>query len=341
MTRKINKFFLISIFSLLLLLSGFSFNFDNISFAETSGETKVSVMNRENTNIPVEKPTSQYINGYEILNYEWKNCNGFVIRFAGNEIEPLENEEMGQFYNLSLKIEFMKGYVSNNLTFSPNLTAENVVKDAYFNTSSLNGYERFSYSFKIDDGVETYKGINSWGIYRFTVNVNGTDYPSALYNIAPSTEAIKPIFTCVKESVNNSSVNFQYVCKITNSRDFKYADTSKLIWYVYGTSTDGTTYALTEEDQILKDCDAYFYRELERTGIEFTFNDKKTTGEWKISCEYSPLNQTLQKSDTIIIRTGFHFNNLALIITISSIAALGILIVTLVEFIKSKKEKVW
>lgn len=342
MTKKYNlsKILFISIFSIILLMSGFAFTCHGISFAEEESLVEVKVTSRANSNQEATPISTQIVNGFNIVSYNWNEASKFTLSFGGSDVLA-RSDELGSYYEISLQVEYLKGYIGSSFNFisEDKIVNDNVFSQKYYDTSSKKGYQNFSYTLSIDNN--NLNGISGWGIYRFTLDINGTKYPSLVYYIVPNTESIKPEFSVTKQG-SKTSMHDEYVCKITNISDFRYSDVSKITWHVEGHSNDGTAYALTKADQLNNpNCQRYFYESIDRNGLEFTFNDKDIAGEWQIFCTFSPTDRVSDTSEPITIRSGFHFNELAFTISIVSVVLVATGVFVLVQYLKAKKEKVW
>lgn len=342
MAKKIyfSKFLFISIFALLLILGGIGIIPSTFTHASDI-QIIVGVYGRENSSLAL-SPTSTLpgtTNGYTIFNYEWEKASQIKISLTDTNMTS---------ENTSLGIEFLKGYATNDLDF----TADDKIYIENVKGWTLQGNE-FSYTYNIDAGAtgstaNGNKSISGWGIYRFRVIVGegGDEYTSNLFNIAPSTSLTKPSFTVSRQG-STSSMNDDYICKISNSSDYKYADTSKLVWYAEGISSDGTTYCLTEADQLANPSafNDYLYTSIDRTGLTFTFNahkgEKFIKGTWNIYCVYKPGESDSISSETMQIKSGYQFNTLVFTLCTVAVVIVSVGLVTLHSYLKTKREKVW
>lgn len=345
MTKKynLNKILLFSIFSLILILAGIGLNYFAVAFADSANmlpSESIKVLSRENENTPLSpNATTMIPTGDTIYSYKWEESSKINISFTN------ENITNG---NVSLRIELLKGYINNELDYSSD--------DRIYIENAPNGKvsgNTFTYNFDIDNGVVDSTGVVSttikgWGIYRFTIKIanSGQEFASALYNIAPKTDLIKPAFSVTTRG-STSSMHDDYICSITNQGDYKFADTTKLIWHAEGVSVEGKSYCLTYADKMATGAnfDDYLYTSVERTGLNFVFNahkgEKYINGNWNIYCEYKPNEFNSLESDKISIKNGVNFNLTAFIISVVSVAVVVTAIFTLCQFAKAKKEKVW
>lgn len=339
---KLNKILLFSVFSFVLMLAGINFIPSHIAYADTAVLTtqSIKIFDRTGGSVamsPVD--TTSTLSGYTIYTYNWEECSKINISFTN---EKISND------NVSLQIELLKGYVSNNIDYvnDAKISIENVAG------GSVNA-KTFTYDYNIDTGVTdsssiVNKTIKDWGIYRFTIKIEGEgqEYVSDLYNIAPKAELIKPTFSVTNKG-STSSMSNDYVCTIINQDDFKFADTSKITWYAEGVSVEGKSYCLTLADKNTGSVsfDDYLYTSIERTGLNFIFNthkgEKHINGSWKVYCIYQPDESLSIESDKIDIKSGLNFNLSIFIICVVVTILVAIGIVVLWEFIKTKKEKVW
>lgn len=345
MTKKynLNKILLFSIFSLILILAGIGLNSFAVALADSANSLPaetVKVLSRENENISLSpNATTMLPTGDTVYSYKWEECSKINISFTN------ENITSG---NVSLRIELLKGYVNSELDYSSD--------DRIYIENALGGRvsgSTFSYNFDIDNGVVDSTGVVSttikgWGIYRFTIKIAsvGQEFTSALYNIAPKTDLVKPSFIITTKG-STSSMHDDYICSITNQGDYKFADTSKLIWHAEGVSVEGKSYCLTyaDKNETGANFDDYLYTSIERTGLSFVFNahkgEKYINGNWNIYCVYKPDEFNSLESDKINIKNGVNFNLTIFVISLISAIVVITAIFVLCQFVKSKKEKVW
>lgn len=327
------------VFTLVAICCGGGFLSSNFALAENDGIT-VSVCKRNNPNeILQPSSTENQESGLTINNYEWENASKITISLTN---EDITND------NVSLGIELLKGYASENLDYAS--TDKLYIEDVDGVTVSGT---TCSYTFNIDTGVSKANGsgqttLSGWGIYRFSIEIGegGNTFTSDLYNIMPSDELVTPTFSIHKQG-STSSMHDDYICTITNQSNFKYADTTRLTWYAEGVSVDGTSYCLTAEDFQIEGAnfDSYLYTSIERTGFSFIFNAHKgetyINGNWTIYCIYKIDEGHFATSEKITIKSGLNFNTLVFVICVVAVVIVSIGIVLLTAYLKTKKEKVW
>lgn len=334
MTKKYNltKILFISIFSFILLFGGIGafLKVSPVAFAEESTGLKVEVLSRGKEEVT---NASEIIDSSEgkIYSYEWENVS--KIRLSLTHANITNN-------NVSLKIECLKDYATSTLEYVGN-SNRNYIEDI---TGGTIKNKAFSYEYNIDKGeTKTFesvsKSIKGWGIYKFCVTVGDQTFTSSLYEIKPSTSSVYPIFT-VKTKGNSDLEHNDFICSISNTGAFKYADTSRIKWYVEGVDGDDKHYRLTASEASSNTEYLYEDGEIDRTGLNFTFNPQ-IKGKWTIYCVYKPYGTNGIQSDTIIIDDNQNFNITTFYICISAVAVGLCGIIALWQFIKTKKEKVW
>lgn len=309
---------------------GISFNSFSFANAEASGLNIVAISRKKGEEIPPSITNS--IGGEDVKVFEWQSTSKIKITLTDNSITA---------NNVSLKIDCFKEYASPSL----DLTSANRSSVENLTNGKVEG-TTFSYEYDIDKGVSQSIGavttsVKGWGIYKFTLSV-GSDktFTSSLYNIIPNGDLYEPIFN-VREKKNESESHNDFVCNILNKDDFKYADTSKITWYVEGVDENNKHYCLTTADRnSTYNNPLYNNDEIERNGLSFTFNPK-IDGKWSIHCVFKPDESKYVESDTITLDDNQNFNVTVFIICLSSVAVLSCGILALWQFIKTKREKVW
>lgn len=306
---------------------GFFISNSPTALAQTAG-LNIEVLSREKGETTSSSNIITSSSG-EIYSYNWKDVSKIKITLTDANIT---ND------NVSLKIECLKDYASTGLEYDS--SDRSYIEEI---TGSVQN-KTFSYEYNIDNGesktIESVStSIKGWGIYRFSITVGKQTFTSSLYEIKPSTERVYPIFRVKTKS--GSETHKDLVCSIVNTSDFKFADTSKITWYVEGVDNDNKRYCLTPTDRYSSTTEAlYEVGEIERTGLNFTFNPQ-IKGKWTIYCVYKPEGTSGYPSDSIIIDDNQNFNTTTFFICLSAVAVGSCGIIALWQFIKTKKEKVW
>lgn len=331
---------------------------------QTNQHFTVSVIDRktenENTNF-----TQESLPFGKSFVYEWAETKSFKFNYdptVGTAPSPRYLEAGNPdtaYYDFSISIEFIKAYKDNiPSTFEH---ANKVVAESAYQLSSygMDSYTEFAtqnFELNIDEGKsvqvgpETTKRIQTWGVYRFKLLINDQQTYSDFFVIEPKMHVNKaPVLSYYTDS-SASSLHDDYIFSIKNSEEYKYTDTSKIIWYVTGTTEDGTLYVLTAEDLALPQFTDKAYHPLypsydtdNRTGLNFRFDDKGTTGTWQVWCEYNYAGSTEPAlvSNVEKIKTGSQIKLMPIIITIASVFALTIIVVLIFAIIKTKKDRVY
>lgn len=349
MTKK-NKFSLFLVFSLLatMFFPLLTFTQNNLSYAQ-SANSCVSVTAIGRNSETLDSPVAVSYNGDYAFIYSWSSTKKLSINFAlaTGQTAPTANADGS--YNCKIKLEYLQGYLDSNFNENSNvITVENVAVRSASDDSTQKGYEKFEdYVFNIDNGVfgsneTTSLNVGGWGIYRFTLTINDTPYLSDFYFIKPDLASKMPKFTTEKVG-STGSLHDAFLCKITNQSDFTYADASRIKWFVKGKAKDGKMYALTMSDLTqFADCTNYLYESIDRTGLEFTFDDNNVAGQWEIWCTYQPYDAgspTYSSSEKV--ETGSNINAMIVIGIIASVAVVATVVMVVVQVVKNKKEKVW
>ena len=132
-----------------------------------------------------------------------------------------------------------------------------------------------------------------------------------------------------------------------NISDYKYIDSSRLVWYVSGTSSDGNYYVLTRSDLELEEFMNSPYIPLydnltNRTGLTFRFDDQGVSGNWNVWCEYKyfEASETI-KSQVHKISTGAQYHITTIIGIVLGVCGASILIVLIFALRKARKDRVY
>lgn len=340
----------------------FSFAEENNTTSVLSEESLVVEANdRDKQPIDLSQLSTISYSGGIAYPLEWSKLKEFVIYYIPDETTPPPisyeqgKEELPEniIYTLNISIDYLKGYVDDGIfnIGGKTIHLENV---RTFTQKGENGYKNFltnKFTLNIDSGVsgmfqEQNVTISEWGIYRFTIDINGAKIVSDFYYVKPDTiidEAPKINYQVVS---SENSMHNAFICELTNANKYKYIDESSLVWYVKGEGQDGTKYALTADDltkDSFIDCNASLYEYIDRTGTSFYFNDNNIAGKWQIWCEYKSYgSQDIQQSDIIIkVETGSSIDGMVLVYILIGLAITSIIVVFTIAIIRTKKDKVW
>ena len=369
MTKKQKSIF--SIFSLLcLILFGFSFISPSaiISLADDgrtivdSSFAKVNAYNNDGNLISLEK-TSAYSGGTAYV-IEWKDLKKFNVSYnsSSSVIPPEKHENENDkdspcIYTLSISVEYLQGYIEDNeFDILGKITLENVLTKKLTGQDSYKDFDKEEYGLTLDleNGLTgTFNNkpttIKGWGIYRFTVSINGADGISNFYYVKPSIPTTQPkIQYKVVSSSNSLHDSFDF--SLSNEDEYKYIDPRCLVWYATGTISDGTKYVLQkkdlDEERFIEYTKFLYESDIERTGQTFHFNDNEIAGRWEVWCEYTPHTSSDNKqtitSDVIVkVDTLTRTNKSLIVWIIVGVCAVALVSTATIAFVRSKKDKVW
>jgi hypothetical protein len=319
--------------------------YPSFAFADTqeplSGTFAITI---KKDNAVVEETSQTSFKGSTLHTYEWKNSDTIILSYTHdpNNLPP-KNSKGQERYDINISINYLKGYSEDGdwkeiTPYSyPNQTIGNLDKSSTFDI--ITGKKS-----TIDGEEVTVKG---WGIYQFTISINGAELKSDYYYIKPENIEATPV---VKTQIvaSKSSFGDAYEFSLENANDFKYINDYNLKWYGKCQTKDGTLLALFEEDlddtlhtQEFSECTGYVFKNLDRTGKTFKL-DTETNGDWEIWCEYfnSDAGKTF-KSDKQEAKTGVDKDLTFVIYIVVGAAVVAIITVTTVAFVRSKKEKIW
>lgn len=301
------------------------------------------------------KTTTTEFNGGTAYIFDWKDVDKFVLNIdTSKKTPPLKQEGGTPYYQASIKIEFLKGYKENGgwgqgamISFE-NLPAFTKIERG---TDSHLKLSNFKPELNVDNGVTgeflgSQQTAKEWGIYRFTLDINGEQTQSEYFIIEPTREVASDPIVKSTEVVSENSIRKAYQFSITNADEYKYVDSSKLIWYAKGKTQDGKIYAYSRTDigkDNFKDCgNNFLYQNPNRTGLTFLFDDSGKYGKWDVWCEYRPeAPGTARDSVVTSIETKAEFNYVIIIVVVSVIAAIAVAFSVGVCIFKIKKEKVY
>ena len=284
--------------------------------------------------------------------YKWRNVRSLLFDYQGDpENLPPPTSTGEASYSYTVSMEYLQGYLNGNFALNHDTMDEAKGPTPY--TSQL----QKQFSFDLDEGIqknivkasgETKVGkISGWGIYRFKLSVNGREKYTDYYFIEPDDNVTDaPV---VKATVVNSenSMHNSYKMSLENYSAFQYIDERYITWYVMGESKDGTIYALTKSDRdnnpVFAECTDYLYVDIERTGLEFLFNDNEISGKWNIWCIYTnkATSATFESENHMEVETGKDFNVVTLLWVAGALTIVASGVVITLAALRTKKDKVW
>ena len=252
------------------------------------------------------------------------------------DFTKLSNDQKDQIglvdnaYKLTITIEYMQGYTDSTWT-----TANVQTRTLTRTLAAGNSYTKFN------DEILTMQTFGSWGIYRFKMALNNFTAVSDFFVIEPTLEVNKkPQVEIYDEGLHTYKFNLDEV----TADAYKNIDPTTLKWYAYGIASDGSTYALLAEDTQLSGfagC-AYLYEDIERSGLEFTFEKPEFASTWQVWCEYRYHNGTSTlESNKVEFKVGPPTRPFPYVWVIVGACILFLAVTTLAVGIKAKKDKVY
>ena len=376
MIKKINRKNMLISISIVFLIFLFIFSCIPLySFADNSEDVNqeqnqpsgiqkdnliVQAYNREDQLISLENPTEY--SGGEAYTINWADIKEFSIYYNPDESNPPPikyeqgKEELPEniVYTMSLSISYLQGYPDEgNFNVNDTITLENVYTITQKGENSYKNLVTNKYRLNIDTGergidetTQQAVTVKEWGIYRFTIDINGAEITSDFFVINPDlliSEQPKINYTIVSsENSMHDSFNFY----LENADLYKYIDKSALTWYVKGEGKDGTKYALTSSDVgkgNFTDCTNSIYESIERNGTTFYFNDNEIAGKWQVWCEYEShgTERPIQSNLIIEVETGAIVDGMTIVWILVGAVILSIIVVLTIAIIRKNKEKVW
>lgn len=349
---KLNLTIIITLLCIVLLMLGIDFStFDSSASTGTLGTSNtITVYNRADRVI-TEFEDSSYEEGIALVS-PWQITKSFVISYVRDE-EHLPTgtptTEEGVFnYTMSIKIEYKQVYLDNNFEGGNKITFTNVLNET---RSSVEELEEIKFTLDIDSGItQNEVTISGWGIYRFTLSVNGLDSVSDYYFIEPTMElSQEQLETSYTRTIAPNAMHYSFDFAINNLDNFKYYDTSCFKWYVLGQANDGTRYAYIAEDLQREDfaeCSQALYPSLsdwDRQGLTFHFNDNSISGNWTVWVEFQPHGSSENPiaSEKKTVETGTPISDMTIIYIVIAIAVVSIAVTIGIVIYKNKREKVW
>ncbi len=361
--------FLTCIFAVLITLSGFSFGGSRASAESTS------IASQTNKNFTIslyDRATGEESTSFATTTlpfgrcfiYQWADTNKITFNYdptigdAPKKKYKDDTDPTSEYYDLSISIEYLQAYKDVSVFYSNDVK---IIEKAF--TTSVSGIDSYTllanlpqtFQFNIDDGrtafvdEETIR-VRQWGIYRFKLLVNDEETYSDFFIIEPTTKIKKIPELSFYPTSSNSSLHNDYIFSVTNLDEYRYIDSSKLVWYVTGKGEDGTMYILTSADLNLDQFkDKLFtplypdYSNDARNGLSFRFDDRGTTGAWEIWCEYNYHNSTDQPlvSKVVKINTGSQISYEIIIWILSAVSVLAIVLAIVFGIRRAKKDKIY
>lgn len=328
----------------------------------------LDVVNREGRNVIIdsnhkldddEAITVQGYTPYSFI-FQWKDIEKFVLNYDAEKssIPPqqVNIEDELEVYKLLIEIEYFPAYYKDITTSWNNL---NTTRIKLFETTEKGAINDESYKnlkgsieFNIDKGTTgEYNGlpvqVNSWGIYRFRYTINNKNETfSDFFIIEPTTEIFgdAPKVTYTTYS-SQQGLHNAYTFSLKNEEVYRYIDQSRLVWYVLGQSSEGTSFCLTYEDidsgkKEFENCANALFSTATRTGQTFRF-DTDIEGEWKVWCEYQNPTGSILKSNTQKVHTGQAISFTIVIWLLVSVVVLSITVTIAICAWKSHREKIY
>lgn len=363
-----NLVFLLSIFLLAILLVtsntliSTSSNAEERASSGTLGNSvNVELVNRENQTIELSSQI-EYSGGLGYVS-QWSESKEFRINYVVDEDNlptgiPDSSDPEIMTYTMTISIEFLQGYSDSEGGFDidAKVLFEDVILEGderSITTDNYNDLQDFTYVFNIDSGLTETTGnvtktASGWGIYRFTIDINGFNSTSDFFIVEPSEALSQPQIQATAIPSDNS-MHDSYLFTLVNAEEYKYIDQSCLVWYIDGEGIDGTKYCLLndEYDTALGIYDETYTplwpERYNRTGTEFTFNDNEKAGTYQVWCRYQYHNSTTATSSDrrITVTTGNPTDYTYIIYIVVGIALLSVIVTIIIAVMKKRREKVW
>lgn len=349
---KLNLTIIVTFLCILLLAFGVNIpTFNSSASSGTLGTSNTVTMYNRADRVVNDFTESSYEEGLALVS-PWQTTKSFVIRYVRDEEHlptglPTETEGVVN-YTMTLTIEFKQVYLDNNFEGGNKITLSNVINET---RNSLDELEQISFTLDIDEGLSINDmTIGGWGIYRFTLSVNGLDSVSDYYFIEPTMTLNQELLQISHtQFIAPNAMHYSYDFTLSNLDNFKYYDTSCFKWYVLGEANDGTRYAYISDDLQREDfaeCTAVLYPSLSdwnRQGLQFHFNDNSISGSWKVWVEFQAHNSSDApiQSEKITVETGSPFTNLTIVYIFVAIAVVSIIVSIGIAIYKNKRERVW
>ena len=348
---KLNLTIIVTLLCVLLLALGVNIpNFNSSASSGTLGTgNTVTVYNRADR-VVTDFTESSYEEGLALVS-PWQTTKSFVIRYVRDEEHlptglPTEIEGVVN-YTMTLTIEYKQVYLDNRFEGGDKITFTNVINET---RNSLDELEQISFTLDIDNGItQNEVTIGGWGIYRFTLSVNGLNSVSNYYFIEPTMTLSQELQTSYSQVIAPNAMHYSYDFTLNNIDNFKYYDISCFKWYVLGEANDGTRYAYISDDLQREDfaeCTQVLYPSLSdwnRQGLTFHFNDNSISGKWTVWVEFQAHNSSdspIQSAKTTV-ETGTPISDMTIVYIVVAIAVVAIIVSIGIAIYKNKRERVW
>ncbi len=319
---------------------------------DAQGVFSIDVFNREGTKI-INENYYNFNDGNAKI-FLWKDVKEFQFNIDFSSYTPTTKPDEPS-YDIKINIDYLRGYKEASWDSSSRYTFTNIERysqslrgeNSYLNLASFP-------AFNVDEGITALTTTNitasakEWGIYQFTLLNNGRAIATSDYIIIEPTRDIytRPE-TKMEVTSSETSLRDAYKFSLVNEEEYRYIDSSKLIWYAKGQTPDGTTYAFSKGDLTIPEfsnCDDGLYEEgsKTRTGLNFIFEDDGKFGKWEIWCVYQADDSShLLKSDRTKIETKLEksYSYIIWIVVALSVVAIGVTIG--ISIYKTKREKVY
>ncbi len=364
--KKINFIYLISMILLACLLFAFlpMSLFKNSSADEKNNQSELALSDSifsidvigRNGKLLFNSTTGSF-NGEEAQIYKWEEAEKFVFNIDTSSYTPpiKYDEERNPYYDVSIIIDYVNGYAEKAIWDAEYRVHFETLDD--FSTtvrgtdSHLTLSSKFKPEFNIDKGVSAVVGgetrsAKEWGIYKFTLSINGALNESNFIIIEPTKISFSTPKPNMKVTTSDSALRTAYLFTLENEEEYRYIDKSKLIWYAKGQTQDGKLYSYTsnyiENKEEFKGSIPLYSGNKEQTGLTFKFDDNGKYGKWDIWCEYqADENATLLPSNHIQIETKMAINYIYIILICVGVALIAIGTTIGIGLHRKKKEKVY
>ena len=362
------KLIFIGLTFIILLALCFSFNGNCFSTsaeseattAVTSSDISIKGTDRKTGEELKNVGSGSFNYGSTYLTYDWRNLSHFTLSYAIADTTETHNyvfyiEHLQATPTEQGKFEAGSGIAGENIGEKEIKKFENVS-----DVSSLT----FDYYIDADNENSHISKDYGWGIYRFSLKIDGGNAIQSLFYYVQPTNPDSDILGKLKVNYTSelSSTGWRKDFNFYIETDgYQYVDPNLIRWYVRGTSSDGKRYALVGSDIGTKDFpeskfDSAVYPKdgLFRTGSTFTFNTNEIAADWEVYCciydtapnadnidKLTPIKSTNNDEDIIKVSSG---NTSLPLYVIIILACVGIIVLGAIIFIiiKSvKKEKVW
>lgn len=291
--------------------------------------------------------------------YLWKELESFTISFdptrLANETEPPLSAD--NTYTINFSVSYYAGYSNSNPNNDDMTTFENV-----FSATSDDYHTLPSYTFNVDEflttttttlengeAVQTEISTQGWGVYQFSIDINGAQATSNYYYVEPDHLANGTVIEISYTTASaTSSLHNAYLFSVNEAdTTYKYVNKNCFVWYVYGRDYSDNNYVLTQSDTTKEEFIEYgrwLYEgnAVDRTGTTFYFDDNGHSGNWNVYVVYEDSYNGVEiSSDEHQVMTGEIIQPSTVIWIIVGVAIFVLAIVIVVIVVTVKKEKVW